>query len=111
MSMLNAMEAKKITKRKEKRYLRKKQKKAAKTLKEIHKQIEKGILTAINNGQYGYVCGYRYDYNTDRETQLKGYSVLVNEEYLKEYYQALGYIIRIKDTGVSARVEISWMEE
>lgn len=43
--------------------------------------------------------------------QLKDLSILVNEEYLREYYQALGYIISIKDTGISARVEISWMEE
>ena len=105
------MEAKKIAKRKEKRYLRKKQKKAAKVLKRVKKEIQQGILTTINKGQYGYVCGYRYDYNTDRETQLKGYSILANEEYLKEYYQALGYIIRIKDTGVSVRVEIFWTEE
>ena len=68
-------------------------------------------MTAINKGQYGYVCGYRYDYNTDRDTQLKGYSILANEEYLKEYYQALGYIIRIQDTGHLTRVEISWMKE
>ena len=111
MAILNAMEAQKIAKRKEQMYLKKKQKQAKKTLKEVHKEIQKGILTTISKGQYGYICGYRYDYNTDIETQLKGYSVLVNEEYLKEYYQALGYIVRIQDTGVSARIEISWIEE
>ena len=51
-----------------------------------------------------------YDDNIDEETQLKGLSILVNEEYLREYYQALGYIISIKDTGISARVEISWVK-
>lgn len=111
MVMLNAMEAKKITKRKEKRYLRKKQKRAAKTLKRVKKEIQKGILTAINNGQYGYNTTYRYDFGTCSEERENAFSIVVNEEYLKEYYQALGYIIRIKDTGVSARVEISWMEE
>lgn len=111
MDMLNAMGAKKITKRKEKRYLRKEQKIADKVLKRVQKEIQKGILTAINNGQYKYICEYRYGrYNTDKESQL-GYFVLANEEYLKEYYQALGYIIRIKDTGFSARVEISWMKK
>ena len=79
-------------------------------LKEIKKEIQKGILTAINNGQYEYVCRYSYDDNIDKETQLKGLSILVNEEYLREYYQALGYIISIKDTGISARVEISWVK-
>ena len=108
--MLNAMEAKKIAKRKEKMCLRKKQKKKAKMLKEIEKEMQKGILTAINNGQYEYVHEYNYDYKTDRETQLKSYFILANKEYLKEYYQALGYIIRIIDIGFSARVEISWME-
>ena len=109
--MLNAMEARKITKRKEKRYLRKKQKKEDKLLKRVKKEIQKDILTAINNGQYKYICEYRYGrYNTNKESQL-GYFILANEKYLKEYYQALGYIIRIKDTGFSARVEISWMEE
>lgn len=111
MVMLNAMEAKKITKRKEKRYLRKKQKKAAKVLKRVKKETQKGILTAINNGQYGYNTAYRYDFRAYPEERENAFSILVNEEYLKEYYQALGYIIRIKDTGVSARVEISWMEE
>ena len=73
--------------------------------------IAKDILIAINNGQYKYICEYRYGrYNTNKESQL-GYFVLANEKYLKEYYQALGYIIRIKDTGFSARVEIYWMEE
>ena len=67
-------------------------------------------MTAINNGQYGYICEYSYDsYNSDRNT--KGYSILTNKEYLKEYYQALGYIIGIEDTGYSAKIEISWMEE
>lgn len=110
MAMLNAMKAKKITERKEKRYLRKKQKKDAKILKEIHKEIQKGILTAINNGQYKYNISYRYNYGSDLKTE-NAFSVLANEEYLKEYYQALGYIIKIKDTGLSARVEIFWMEE
>lgn len=108
MVMLNAMGAKKITKRKEKRYLKKKQKKAATVLKKIKKEIQKGILTAINNGQYGYNIAYHYDLGTP-EKRENAFSILVNEEYLKEYYQALGYIIRIKDTGVSVRVEISWM--
>ena len=106
--MLNAMKARKIAKRKEKRYLRKKQKITDKALKRVKKEIQKGILTAINNGQYEYVCRYSYDDNIDEETQLKGLSILVNEEYLREYYQALGYIISIKDTGISARIEISW---
>ena len=107
--MLNAMEAKKITKRKEKRYLRKQQKKEVKMLKEIHKQIQKGILTAINNGQYKYICGYRYDcYAADKETMLKGYFILANEKYLKEYYQALGYIIGIEDIGFLVEIKISW---
>lgn len=111
--MLNAMEAKKIAKRKEKKYLIKERKKMMKALKRVQKEIRKGILTAINNGQYGYICEYSYDdYNYfDRNIQLKGYSVLANKEYLKEYYQALGYIIKIKDTGFSAEIEISWMEE
>lgn len=74
--------------------------------------MRKGILTSINNGQYEYTCEYSYDiYNADRETQLKGLSILVSEEYLKEYYQALGYIIKIRDTGFSVRVEIFWTEE
>lgn len=111
MVMLNAMEAKKITKRKEKRYLKKKQKKAAAVLKKVKKEIQKGILTAINNGQYGYNTAYRYDFGAYSEERENAFSILVNEEYLKEYYQALGYIIRIKDTGVLARVEISWMGE
>lgn len=110
MVMLNAMEAKKITKRKEKRYLRKKQKKAATMLKKVKKEIQKGILTAINNGQYGYNTAYHYDLGAP-EKRENAFSILANEEYLKEYYQALGYIIRIKDTGVSVRVEISWMKE
>lgn len=109
--MLNAMEAKKITKRKEKRYLKKKQKKAATVLKRVKKEMQKGILTAINNGQYGYNTTYRYDFGSYPEERENAFSILVNEEYLKEYYQALGYIIRIKDTGVSVRVEISWMKE
>lgn len=106
------MEAREITKRKEKRYLRKKQKIADKVLKKVKKEIQKGILTTINNGQYRYICGYSYDdYNSDKKTQLKGYSILANKKYLEEYYQALGYIIKIKDTGFSAKIEISWMEE
>ena len=47
----------------------------------------------------------------DKETKLKGYFILANEKYLKEYYQVLGYIIRIEDTGFSAVIEISWTEE
>lgn len=82
-----------------------------KALKRVQKEMRKGILTAINNGQYGYSCEYSYvKYSSDKEIQFKGYSILANEEYLKEYYQALGYIVRIKDTGFSARVEISWMK-
>ena len=65
-------------------------------------------MTAINNGQYEYVCRYSYDDNIDEETQLKGLSILVNEEYLREYYQALGYIIKIRDTGFSVEIKISW---
>ena len=80
-------------------------------LKEIEKEIQKGILTAINNGQYGYICEYSYYNYADRETKLKGYSILDNEKYLKEYYQTLGYIIRIIDTGFSVQIEISWTEE
>ena len=110
MNTLNATEARKITKRKEKRYLRKKQKKADKLLKRVKKEIQKDILTAINNGQYKYICEYCYRRYTNKESPL-GYFVLANEKYLKKYYQALGYIIRIKDTGFSARIEISWMEE
>ena len=111
--MLNAMEAKKIAKRKEKEYLIKERKKTMKALKRVQKEMRKGILTAINNGQYGYSCEYSYaKYSSDKEIQLKGYSILANKEYLKEYYQALGYIIKIKDTGFSARIEIScWTEE
>ena len=102
------MEAKKIARRKEKRYFIKKRKKEAKMLKEIEKEIQKGILTAINNGQYEYTCKYSYDNYSDKETKLKGYSILANEKYLKEYYQALGYIIKIKVTGFSVEIEISW---
>ena len=84
-----------------------------KALKKVQKEIRKDILTAINNGQYGYTCEYSYaEYSSNEKTQLKGYSILANKEYLKEYYQALGYIIKIKDTGFSARIEIScWTEE
>ena len=80
-------------------------------LKEIKKEIQKNILTAINNGHYGYTCIYSYDNYFDKETKLKGYFILANEKYLKEYYQALGYIIRIEDTGFSVVIEISWTEE
>lgn len=80
-------------------------------LKRVKKEIQKGILTAINKGQYGYKVTYRYDFGADSEERENAFSILVNEEYLKEYYQALEYIIRIKDTGVAARVEISWTEE
>ena len=84
-----------------------------KALKKVQKEMRKGILIAINNGQYGYSCQYPYvEYSSDKETQLKGYSILANKEYLKEYYQALGYIIKIQDTGFSAKIEIScWTEE
>ena len=43
--------------------------------------------------------------------QFKGYSILANKKHLKEYYQVLGYTIKIKDTGFSAQIEISWTEE
>lgn len=32
-----------------------------KALKRAQKEIRKGILTAINNGQYVYICEYSYD--------------------------------------------------
>ena len=80
-----------------------------KALKRVQKEIRKGILTAINNGQYGYICEYYYvSCNSDRSTQLKGYSILADKQYLKEYYQALGYIIKIRDTGFSVEIKISW---
>ena len=68
-------------------------------------------MTAINNGQYGYTCKYSYDNFSDKKTQFKGYSILANKEYLREYYQALGYTIKIKDIEFSVKIEISWMEE
>lgn len=68
-------------------------------------------MTAINNGQYEYKITYHYDFEADSEERENAFSILVNEEYLKEYYQALEYIIKIKDTGVAARVKISWTEE
>ena len=79
-------------------------------LKRIKKEIQKGILTAVNNGQYEYVCEYWYN-NNDEKMQFKGYSILANKKHLKEYYQVLGYTIKIKDTGFSAQIEISWTEE
>ena len=80
-----------------------------KALKRVQKEIQKGILTAINNGQYGYICEYYYvGCNSDRSTPLKGYSILADKQYLKEYYQALGYIIKIKDNGFSVEIKISW---
>ena len=82
-----------------------------KALKRVQKEIQKGILTTINNGQYEYIWEYYYDgCNSDRSTQLKGYSILADKQYLKEYYQALGYIIKIRDTGFSVEIKISWME-
>lgn len=53
--------SKKIAKRKEKKCLIKKRKKMMKALKRAQKEIRKGILTAINNGQYVCICEYSYD--------------------------------------------------
>lgn len=112
MFKLNAIMARKKTEIKAKRIKVKTQKKAAITLKNVKKKIWKGILTAINNGEYKCVITYHYDFvNPPPKEREDAFSVLYNSEYLKEYYQALGYIIKIKDTGISARIEIYWMEE
>lgn len=112
MFKLNAIMARKKTKIKVKRINVKNQKKATTTLKKVKKKIWKGILTAINNGEYECVITYHYDFvNPSPKEKEYAFSILYNEEYLKEYYQDLGYIIKIKDTGISARIEIYWMEE
>ena len=74
-------------------------------LKKIQKKLQKSILTAINNGHYGYTCIYEGDCYYRPEEY---YVILNNKQYLLEYYKSLGYNIRIMDTRTKVSIEISW---